>query len=399
MLVVALHACGEAAGPPDPGSGGNGTGPFLTTVRPAYAAIQSRWGDAVQVAGTEVFTTDSDHILKDGQPFTIRGVVYVPGYPGYLPWEIEALSSLPERLRNSIDRDMAQIAALGANTIRFWGAPRYCYESLERAGNLFFLQTLWIDADAGDLHDPQFKEQTKGYFRSVIDRIHSVYQGGAPPLIAYLVGNELSEATIRATNAAHPALTSFSGAYISTSQDLNASEVFLAEMADYVKQYEHDAYGMTHLVSYSNDIRTADLIDTPFLDFRSANTYSYSVPQYRPGTAPGSASGTLLQGWIEELMSRFPDRPLLVTETGLSVSPNATRVGPPDFGYGGNTEADQATGLLQNLTDIETSQAPVAGAVIHEFLDAWWKFGLEDSYSQDPNDVEEWFGIIRLGGN
>jgi hypothetical protein len=33
---------------------------------------------------------------------------------------------------------------------------------------------------------------------------------------------------------------------------------------------------------------------------------------------------------------------------------------------------------------------------IHEYLDAWWKFGLEDSYTQDPDDIEEWFGIVKL---
>ena len=33
---------------------------------------------------------------------------------------------------------------------------------------------------------------------------------------------------------------------------------------------------------------------------------------------------------------------------------------------------------------------------IHEYLDAWWKFGLEDSFSQDPNDIEEWFGIVSI---
>ena len=197
----------------------------------------------------------------------------------------------------------------------------------------------------------------------------------------------------------HPGLNSYTGNYISTEQNLNASEVFLAEMADYVKEYEQDTYGVTHLVSYSNDIRTADLIDTPFLDFRSHNTYSYSVPYYRPGTSPGSGSGTLLQGWIEELKSRFPDLPLLITETGLSVSPNASHVGSPNYGYGGNTESEQTTGLLQNIEDNETSQSPNAGVIIHEFLDAWWKFGLEDSYSQDPDDIEEWFGVIRLIGN
>lgn len=399
VLVGGTQACGGLDGPQGPQApAGNVTDPFGTVPRPAYAAIRQEWSDSVSPSGTEVFSTDGDHILKDGRPFFIKGVVYVPGYPGYLPWEIETAAALPERLRSSIDRDIAQIAAMGANTIRFWGAPKYCYQSLQRAGNLFFLQTLWIDTEVSDLHDPQFKEATRGYIRSVIDRIHSVYTDHAPPLIAYLVGNELSEATIRSTNAAHPELTSYAGTYITTEQNLNASEVFLAEMADYVKQYEQDTYGVTHLVSYSNDIRTADLIDTPFLDFRSHNTYSYSVPYYRPGTSPGSVSGTLLQGWIEELKSRFPDRPLLITETGLSVSPNAAHVGPPNYGYGGNTEAEQAAGLVHNVQDVATSSSPSAGVIIHEFLDAWWKFGLEDSYSQDPNDVEEWFGIVRLTG-
>jgi hypothetical protein len=123
------------------------------------------------------------------------------------------------------------------------------------------------------------------------------------------------------------------------------------------------------------------------------------VPYYRPGTSPGSVSGTLLQGWIEELKSRFPDLPLLITETGLSVSPNASHVGPPNYGYGGNTESEQTTGLLRNIEDVETSRSPNAGVIVHEFLDAWWKFSLEDSYSQDPDDIEEWFGVIRLIGN
>jgi hypothetical protein len=394
LLAAACQSAGEVTeDPPDtPGD------LFGTQPRPAYTAISSRWIEQESISGSEVFSTNSDHILKDGEPFFVRGIVYVPGYPGHLPWDTEIAASLPEKLRNSIDRDLAQISSLGANTVRLWGAPRYCYEAIKQIGNLFFIQTLWIDSEVGDLHDPQFKEDTKAYIRSVIDRIYIVYADIQPPLIAYLVGNELSESTIRATNTSHTELSSYSGSHITTGNNLNPSEVFLAEMADYVKEYEHSTYGVTHLVSYSNDIRTADLIDTPFLDFRSHNTYSYAVPYYRPGTSPGSVSGTVLQGWIEELKSRHPDLPLLITETGLSVSPNAPHIGPPNYGYGGNTESEQSAGLLQNIADAETSQFPNAGVVIHELLDAWWKFGLEDSHSQDPNDIEEWFGIVRLGG-
>lgn len=342
------------------------------------------------------FAVTKDYILKNDEIFEVKGIVYVPGYPGYLPWELETSTSLPANLIQSIDTDLANIKALGVNTIRFWGAPKYCYQSLKKIGDLHFIQTIWIESEQSDLHDPVFKETTRTYIRNVVDRIYSVYTDQNPPLVAYLVGNEISEASIQSTNAAHPELKSYSGNFISADSNLNASEVFLAEMADYIKTYEYSNYGNVSLVSYANDIRTSDHIDTPFLDFRSHNTYSYAIPYYRPATQPGSGTGTLFQGWIEEFKHRYPDLPLLITETGLSVSPNAEHIGPPNYGYGGNTVEEQAEGLLQNMNDIETTVEPIAGVCIHEYLDAWWKFGLEDSYSQDPDDVEEWFGIVKL---
>lgn len=342
------------------------------------------------------FSVNNDYILKNNIPFKIKGVVYVPGYPGYLPWEIEKSASLPTRLKNSIATDILNIKAMGANTIRFWGAPGYCYEALKNTGDLQFIQTIWIKGDEHDFHNTEFKETTKSYIREVVDRIYSVFANNSPPLIAFLIGNELSETSILSTDAAHPEINNYKGNYITTDSNITATEVFVAEMADYLKTYEFETYGNISLVSYANDIRTADIIDTPFLDFRSHNAYSYAVPYYRPNTALGSRTGTMFQGWIEELKSKYPDMPLLITETGLSVSPNADRVGPPNYGYGGNTESEQVTGLLQNIADINITALPTAGVCIHEYLDAWWKFGLDDSYSQDPNDIEEWFGIVKL---
>lgn len=342
------------------------------------------------------FSVDGHYILKDGERFEVKGVVYVPGYPGSVPWDLERSTSLSIDLQTSIQQDLEDIKAMGANTVRFWGAPQYCYEALDRVGGLNFIQTIWIQVDEPDLQEVSFKQETKSYIEEVIDRIYASFDGKSPPLVAWTIGNELSEASILSTNAAHPDIKSFSGRYIVTDTNVTATEAFLAEMADYARRYEFDTYGRKSLISYSNEIRTADIIDVPFLDFICHNAYSYAVPTYRPGTAAGSSTGTLFQGWIEEIKAKHPDQPLLITETGLSVSPNATHVGPPNYGYGGNTEAEQRTGLLQNIEDIETAQLPIAGVVIHEYLDAWWKFSVQDSYTQDPNDIEEWFGLARL---
>lgn len=349
-----------------------------------------------QTQVSNYFTVNNNNILKNGLLFEVKGVVYVPFYPGFLPWEIENENQLSNVLVNRISADIDLIKSMGANTIRLWGAPKKCYEIIRQQNGLHFIQTIWINGDQTDFQEQGFKEQTKTYIRAVVDRIYSVYTDNNPPLIAYLIGNELSRNSILQTNTAHPSINTFQGRFIQTSGTVNATEAFIAEMADYLKQYETTRYGKTSLVSYSNDIRTADDIDVPFLDFRSHNVYAYAVPYYRPGTTPGSTSGTLFQGWIETLKRRYPNKPLLLTEMGLSVSPNAQHIGPPNYGYGGNTEVEQSNGLAQQLDDIENASSTIAGSCIHEFLDAWWKFGLDDSYAQDGNDVEEWFGLMKL---
>jgi len=343
-----------------------------------------------------VFSVNNNYILKNNQPFAVKGMVYVPGYPGFLPWEIESSQNLPASLRANIYRDILDIKAMNANTIRFWGAPQYCYQALKEIGGLHFIQTIWIDSEAGDFQAPTFKESTKTYIRSVVDRVYSVYPDKRPPLIAYVLGNELSRSSIIATDAAHPNLNYFKGNFIETDSNRTATEVFLAEMADYLRSYESENYQQQSLISYANEIRTFNLIEAPFLDFISHNAYSYAVPYYRPNTRSGSGSGTLFQGWLEEIKLKHLNKPLLITETGLSVSPNAGRVGPPNYGYGGNSAIDQGESLLQNLNDINTTGLPLAGLCIHEYLDAWWKFGYQDSFSQDPNDIEEWFGVAQI---
>ena len=160
--------------------------------------------DEIEFTG---FSVNDHRILKNNLPFQIKGVVYVPGYPGYLPWEIESATTLPQELSNSIEADLSNIKAMGANTVRFWGAPKYCYEALKNVGDLNFIQTIWIKGDEPDFQSAEFKESTKTYIREVIDRIYSVFNDNRPPLVAYIIGNELSEYSILSTNAAHPEIT------------------------------------------------------------------------------------------------------------------------------------------------------------------------------------------------
>lgn len=344
-----------------------------------------------------IFTVNNDNILKNNKIFNIKGIVYVPGYPGYLPWELETTASadIKTDLKNSIRNDLNNITLTGANTVRFWGAPQFCYEVIKEIGTLNILQTVWFDGEVPDLQNTTYKQQCKNYIIQVVDRIYTAYQGEYPPIIAFILGNELSETTILNTNSLHPNITQYSGKYIKA-DNINASEAFLAEMANFLKDYEWNEYQRQSLITYSNEIRTFSIIDTPFLDFRSHNAYSYAVPYYLSSPPVGSSTFTHFQGWIELLKNKYPDMPLLITETGLSTSPNATHVGAPDYGYGGNTKTEQAEGLYARLDDIRLAEKQMAGVVLHEYLDAWWKFGLADSYTIDPDDIEEWFGLVEL---
>ncbi|MEL6634400.1 MAG: hypothetical protein AAFQ83_23245 [Bacteroidota bacterium] len=347
---------------------------------------------------THDFITNDHYILHNGVELQIKGVIYTPNYPGNYPWTIERNSNLPTAYNKSILQDIRDIKKMGVNTVRLWSPPPYTYQAIKEEGGLFFLQTIWIDTQAPDFQDAAFKAQTKSYIREIVDRIYAVYTDQKPPLIGYLIGNELKRSSIIATNNAHPDITSYSGPYIQAT-DINASQAFLAEMADYTKQYEYATYRNLSLVSYANEISTPDIIDVPFLDFRCHNAYSWLRPDlsylsHIPLTTRGSRSGTLYQGWIEDQKAKYPDIPLLISEMGLSVAPDRSRTGPPNYGYGGNTETEQADAILQNIADIQTANLPLAGVIIHEYLDSWWKFGQVGG--QERDQTEEWFGLVKF---
>ena len=344
----------------------------------------------------EEYQVNEHYILRNGQPFVVKGVVYVPCYPGFLPWDLARQKDLPQNLQSRISEDIQAIKDMGANTIRLWDAPVFTYQAIQDAGDLAVIQTIWFEVDAEDFQDAAFKEKCKTKIKEVLDKIYSVYsKEESCPILAYLFGNELSEGSILRTNLNHSEINQYQGRYVSAPLGSNATECFLAEMADFFKSYEWDTYGRKHLVSYANEVRTYHRLDTPFLDFRCFNAYSYALWDYGV-SAKGSVTGSLFQGWMEELKAKYPQMPLLITETGLSVSPKAKHIEGPNYGYGGNTPEEQAQALEQRWIDITTARPPLAGICIHEYLDAWWKFSLEDSQTQDPNDVEEWFGLTAI---
>jgi hypothetical protein len=138
------------------------------------------------------------------------------------------------------------------------------------------------------------------------------------------------------------------------------------------------------------------------LDYVSYNAYSYEPERIRDHQ-PGSVTGTPFQGYLAALKERYPDTPLVVSETGLADNPSAEGVHTnfhtwyPAYRKGGLTNVQVAEGLADRYWDARLL-TNIAGISYFEWNDEWWKPNNTniDIHNDRP---EEWFGLIRFETN
>ncbi len=340
------------------------------------------------------FTMDKNYFYLNGEKFIVKGMNYYPSYPGEWPWDYNLVIPLPVSVENRTIQDFKDMKSIGVNTIRIWDCSYKIYEEAKK-NVIYILNTIWV-RDTGDYQAPAFKNEIMNYIKNFIDGVHN--KNGvdySDIILAYTVGNEFSKDAINYTDSHYTYIDQYIGEYITAPLGSTATECFIAEMADYIKKYEHDTYGVTHFVTYVNHPGTDTILKCGFLDFLDYNGYSNSVPDFHPGLT-GSHTNSNYQGWLEMLRSWFPNKPLLISEFGLNTAPGLPWVGPPNYGYGGNTEADQSDGIEAMWNDILTANPPLAGGIIFEYYDQWCLMynSPDDKDYHDKNDGEEWFGII-----
>ncbi len=310
--------------------------------RPEAARTAARVGDdrrRVEVRG--------EWFYVGGEPFLVKGIGYSPYRPGQAPWR--------DRVELSVmERDFRRIAEAGFNTLRTWSPlSGEALELAERHG-LMVLQGIWIEHKGG-----YASEAFQQAMLSAVARETERAKGHAN-ILALLIGNELMPE--QAAQIGIPEL-----------------EALLRRAALLVKTQD-----ASRLVSYAN-WPTLALLETSMWDCAGFNLYPY---------APASLAHTFgFRSYVEHLKKTAArGKPLVITEVGLSVSPQAG--GRP--GYGGLTPAAQQSGLLR-LWD-ELFQAGAQGGVVFEWNDEWWKQGdgAEDAQTHDEADPEEWFGLVEF---
>jgi hypothetical protein len=284
-------------------------------------------------------------LLVNGRPFRVKGVHYGPWPPGTGPNK-----GYPYPTRDAIDKDLALIEDLHANTILVFDAPDEVLALADR----HHLKVLYnFSLDWWTVGGPEH-ERLKN---AVIERAKSARH--QPALLAWILGNEIPSSAV-----------------------IQRGERPIVEgLADLYRALKRtDPH---HPVTHANWPPMKSL-DLKFLDFISFNVYPLWPPE-----VVASGFGPYLRDVLQPIAG---GKPLLVTEFGV----NTIEAG----------EAGQARLLKECWEGIGTAQT--VGGVVFEFADEWWKNYNNPRRSGEwwdrepaPNDEkrhdldpEEYYGIV-----
>jgi hypothetical protein len=226
--------------------------------------------------------------------------------------------------------------------------------------------------------------------------------------VFFSVGDELQPKAITSTNDLHPNVTAYHGKHLTVTHR-TASEVAMAKLVDKAMDYELRRYGQRHLYCHTSWTHVGPLADRPDLEVAMENVLlpdmgdliCLNIYTYANGvrTSPkGSVTGTTYQGYLEQL-AREMDKPILITQVGLSTSPFEPKAWVP--GFGGHQVKDVPSVFRAIWKDIHTAKGheKYSGLAFFEFNDEWWKSGedAKDPFEHNREDPEEWFGIYAVG--
>jgi len=391
-------------------------------------------------------TKDGLFILENGEwkKFYVNGVNLGPGSPGFAPAQPpHSVKQYAEWLKNSEE--------LGANVIRAYTLlPPAFYRAYKKhinaGGKITLYQQIWIsDPPNKDLYDASFVEQSKAEIRHVIDALHG--SADVPPkrargngiydqrviehVSAVLLGREIEASVAIQTNIVNGGKQRYRGKYVSIDNG-TATEVWFAEMLDYLIGYQTDTYNWQQPVAIVNwppldplyhpteapnveevkfrmkrgeklamPTEIEDDNDTVSIDeskyqisgdmyagfFASYHVYPYYPdfmlfePRYlntrdREGLNP-------VLGYLKDLRAKIP-YPLVVTEYGMPDSIGISHFHPYGWHHGGHSEAEQAQIMGQLTRSIK--EAGAHGGIVFALVDEWYKHNWLTYPFEEPID-------------
>src|SRR5581483_10276337 len=341
----------------------------------------------------------------------LQGVDLGAAAPGYRP------TSLPNdgAMYAAWLKDASQ---LNANTLRVYtllppSFYRAFHHDIESGSKLSLIQQIRVgDPEDENLYRPDFQEETKAEIRYVVDAIHGrgeipgkrtrgsgIYEFDLADRVAgYVLGSEMDPKVIQHTNLLNGNGRTYEGKYLSVS-NATATEAWLAQMADYLFDYEESTYNWQHPVAMLSG-PGADPAATAPLEAKikikpqcaagifAAYPVSPFFPEYidrnpRYASARDAQGPNPALGIARELRSHLPV-PLVVGEYGVSTSMEPRRVFTSTWNQGGYSESQQAEALVRLTRSFKS--AGVAGALIFELADEWYREGwISEGFQSSPD--------------
>ncbi len=349
------------------------------------------------VEGTRIVDTVSR------EPLFFKGI----GYSPYLVNETPMLGAPPGN-DDRYEEHLGLLKGLNVTYLHVFPTqmPAKFFEALDKT-ELLYGQDVWVCPYEEDFLAEPFLAKTMETVKAVIDHVYTV--GRPDRLILFSIGDELQPAAVIRTDSLHPEVRSYHGKHLSVS-NRTPSEIAMARLIDMAMDYELTRYGQRHLYCHTSFTHIGPLADRPDIEVPKENVITpdlgdlicLNVYTYARGvrtSPPGSITGTSYQGYLEELTAAS-NKPILITQVGLSTSPFEPKAWVP--GFGGHKVEEVPAAFSAIWKDIKTARGSekICGVSFFELNDEWWKSGEDsaDSSRHDLEDPEEWFGIYEISG-
>lgn len=340
--------------------------------------------------------------LSKQAPVFLKGI----GYSPYLPNETPIYGAAPGDDAR-YEEHVGLMQKMGVNYLHVFPLfmPPKFFTALDKT-NIVYGQDIWIWAYEEDFLAEAFLEKTLKDITAVIDHVYAV--GRPDRLVLFSVGDELQAESVVRTDTRHPEVRNYAGKHLKVT-NRTPTEIALARLIDQAIEYELSHYGQRHLYCHTSWTHIGPVGDRPDLevpetsiltpdlgDLTCLNVYTYARGVRT--SPPGSVTGTHYQGYLEDLAEQT-EKPILVTQVGLSTSPFEPKSWVP--GFGGHKVKDVPKDFSAIWQDIRTAKGKekFCGISFFELQDEWWKSGEDptDSTRHEREDPEEWFGLYEVG--
>ena len=384
MFLVSLTSCAGV-----PSENGVKTSAILaTTPAPPRFVVQ----------GTEIID------LQKNAPVFFRAI----GYSPYLPGETPIYGAAPGN-DDRYTEHLGLMQDMAANYLHVFPMmmPEKFFAALDKT-DLVYGQDIWIWAYEEDFLAESFFDTTMANIKAAIDHVYRV--GRPDRLVLFSIGDELQADGVVRTDSRHPEVRNYKGRHLQVT-NRTPTEIALARLVDAAMEYELSRYGQRHLYCHTSWTHIGPISNRPDLEVPQENALNpdlgdlvcLNVYTYARGvrtSPPGSVTGTSYQGYLEELAAGA-DKPIFVTQVGLSTSPFAPKSWVP--GFGGHSVEDVPKTFAAVWQDMRTARGKekFCGISFFELHDEWWKSGEDptDALRHERQDPEEWFGLYEVGSD